>query len=816
MVVKNNNVTTLPNDLLSDSDKIKAFGSLEKWAAAYIESIDSSLFINNDTQADVDMVDIEENLRLIEEGFFDTTKYKHLVNPFAQQVKTSEYKYPIEIRHFDVLSTKVTTLVGEESAKSDYIRVYNRSTGSANKRQEQLGELLYNLAEEKFAVGVNQLNESKGQAPLFNTNNPKEAVVKGYDGSEIKTPDDAVKHINMSAGDIMELNGTAALKWAKDEVNFKFYFVKNYIKFLCSDVICWKVDKLGHKPVLQVVDPRNLTFSLPRDKDFIQDSVRIREIGWGYATDLYAKYHEYLDEDDVREINELKNGSIFSTRFDQNYYMPNGGNTLIREANFEWQTSKRIGIITRWSEAGRPIKDIVHEDYKIDKTVGETIEYIVVPEWWEGVRIGHNIYIKLRPVPGQFERIDHIGKTFSKYVGYRGFYPFLTRGKVYQELRNAIMYLLYVAFLRAKGKGMIVDMSQIPKGKGWTPEKWFYYMDFFGILPINSLERNEKGEKSNFNQWKEYDLSAANVIQGYINTIAFIDNSIDEVFGVTPQREGQTQASETATGVQAAINKSVSVTEIYSIKNLAVNEMVCQKLVDIAQQCLEEGESYNFVAPDTGESLFTVTQGFPYADFSVRAVNSIEDRRKANAVQEILKSAWAQKDTLDLLDLIRAVRSDSIVAMEVVAKEARLRNDANTKQTQEQQNEQQALLMKQQEAMAATQQRLDQMEIDIKRYTIDKRAETDIEVANIRAAAQIGSFRPDVNVDTDNNGVVDAAELDKIKAGNIKTNNDMIKHNEKLQVDVAKHKDKMNLEAIKHQDKMAMDQKKLNKPNAKK
>jgi hypothetical protein len=810
MVVKNNDVTVLPDDLLSDEEKIRAFGSIEEWAIAYVDAIDNTLRYDLDFCGDVNMEDIEENLMLIEEGFFDIKKYKYLVNPFFQQVKESEYKYPIEIKHYDVLSTKITTLVGEESAKSDYIRVYNRSTGSANKRQQQLGELLTQLGEERFAVQVNKMQESKGAKPLFDVNNPKEAVVKASDGSEIKTPQDAIKHINLSAGDIMELNGTAALKWAKDETNYKFKFNKNYIKYLCSDIICWKIDKLVGKPTLEVIDPRRLSFSLPRDKDFIQESSRIREVSWVYATDVHAMYHEYLDDDDLKELNALKNGSsLVDSSISYNFV--SGKNLLVRVASFEWQTTKKIGIVTRWNDAGRPIKDIVHEDYKIDKTTGETIEYIIVPEWWEGVRIGRSIYIKLRPIPGQFERIDHIGKSFSKYVGYRGYYPFLTRGKVYQELRNAIMYLLYVAFLRAKGKGMIVDMAQVPKSKGWTPEKWFYYMDFFGILPINSLERNDKNEKSSFNQWKEYDLSAANVIQGYINTIAFIDNAIDEVFGITPQREGQTQASETATGVQAAINKSVSVTEIFSIKNLAVSEMVCQKLVDIAQSCLEEGESYTFVAPDTGESLFTVAPGFSYADFSVRAVNSIEDRRKANVVQEVLKGAWAQKDTLDLLDLIGVIRSDSIVAMEVIAKEARIRNDENTKAAQEQQTEQQQMLIKQQQALQATIDRLKEMELNIKKYTVDKNSETDIKVAEITAAGRVTSFRPDVDADIDDNGIVDASELEKIKASNVKLMNDMAKHNDKLKVDVIKHKDKMALDSAKHVDKMILENKKLNK-----
>ena len=61
--------------------------------------------------------------------------------------------------------------------------------------------------------------------------------------------------------------------------------------------------------------------------------------------------------------------------------------------------------------------------------------------------------------------------------------------------------------LEKKGKAILIDISQIPKGQGWDIDKWLYYLDMFGVAAINSNEKNSEGERSQFNQFQQFDLT---------------------------------------------------------------------------------------------------------------------------------------------------------------------------------------------------------------------------------------------------------------------------------------------------------------------
>ena len=78
------------------------------------------------------------------------------------------------------------------------------------------------------------------------------------------------------------------------------------------------------------------------------------------------------------------------------------------------------------------------------------------------------------------------------------------------------MYRLELAIARAKGKGRIFDIAQIPRSHGMDIEKWLYYLDIMGIAWINSMEEGKRGERTKFNEFKEFDMTISNTIKQYI------------------------------------------------------------------------------------------------------------------------------------------------------------------------------------------------------------------------------------------------------------------------------------------------------------
>ena len=41
-----------------------------------------------------------------------------------------------------------------------------------------------------------------------------------------------------------------------------------------------------------------------------------------------------------------------------------------------------------------------------------------ITEWWGGVKIGANIYVKLRKLPFQFRDVENVGRAYGRYVGF--------------------------------------------------------------------------------------------------------------------------------------------------------------------------------------------------------------------------------------------------------------------------------------------------------------------------------------------------------------------------------------------------------------
>jgi hypothetical protein len=73
-------------------------------------------------------------------------------------------------------------------------------------------------------------------------------------------------------------------------------------------------------------------------------------------------------------------------------------------------------------------------------------------------------------------------------------------------------------------------------------DRWMYYLKEMGIGFINSFEEGKKGaatgQLAKFNQFQAIDLSLAQSIQQYINTLEYIKQQVYFVSGVTPQRLG--------------------------------------------------------------------------------------------------------------------------------------------------------------------------------------------------------------------------------------------------------------------------------------
>lgn len=766
MVVNFNidNTTSFPSQKLTKAEKIKQYQTVEKWGIAQTESIENVFTFRHNEFTAFGKSQMNENLLLIEEGYFNVNNLQNIEKPYGEKDKA--IRYPIKIEHYDIISTSVNLLKGEQLLRGDRTFVYNKSAGFLNEIQRNQSKLVEELTQQIFANAVNEELQATGYKSNMIVNDPKSPTIFGAKGERLDTVNRISKYVTNTVSNELERNANLALEDIKLRDHLKFKRNKGFTKYFGTGIECYKVTRENGNVKTRVVDPRNIDFDLGRDFDFIEEASIIREEEFIPVSQVYDRYYQYLSEEDIAEIELMKGGgNYYSNRSDS---FRNNGNVFskgtvsgVRVAHFEWQSLRKLGILTTWNEDKRPIKQLIGEDHKIDKKAGETVKWYWVPERWRSIKIGESVYIKIEPIPGQFTSIKDIGKNFSEYVGIRTFYPFVSRLIAYQRLYNVVMFHLRLAFARAKGKAMLVDIHQIPKKLGWKIERWLYYLDIHGIAPINSREKNEHGENSNFNQWKEFDLTLGNQINSYISQLDLIKREVEDISGITRQRKGNVSSSETVGGIERSNTQSTATTEVFNFDHSTVGNNLYQKIIDVSQTCLLDDGPRSYVSPDSTRVLYNLQGlGFRNADLGVHVSDNTRDANNLEQFRATVKESFAQKD-VTLLELVKVIKTNSLAEMEAIAEDAeqRIKELRAEEASQAQELQQQAL--EQQKALQEITNHLKKMELDIKRFEIETESKTDVLVAEIRSAAQVYGFRADINADANNNNVPDIMELAK-------------------------------------------------------
>jgi hypothetical protein len=202
-----------------------------------------------------------------------------------------------------------------------------------------------------------------------------------------------------------------------------------------------------------------------------------------------------------------------------------------------------------------------------------------------------------------------------------------------------------------------------------------------------------------------------------------------EVIGVTPQRMGQQIAQMTATGIEQAAAASYAQTEMFFVQHCDyLMPRVHQMRTDLAQY-------YHATKPSTRLSYITtadekVNFEINGTDLLMRDLNIFcSTTANHRAVLEQLKQMAMQNNTTgaSIYDLGKIVQSDSIAELNNALKASEQKQEQQKQQEQQQQQQmQQEQLQKQQE--------IEKMKLDATAAEKEKDRQTEILIAEIRAA----------------------------------------------------------------------------------
>jgi hypothetical protein len=455
-----------------------------------------------------------------------------------------------------------------------------------------------------------------------------------------------------------------------------------------------------------------------------------------------------------------------------------GKSYMLRVSTIYWKSQRKVGHLTKITQEGDIIQDIVAENYKItDKpfydtsiwkqktkdnlVYGEHIDWIWINEVWGGVKIGPN-----RPA---FWGMNNPGGINPIYLGLNGGrpgrIPFQFKGdatvygcklpvegsvfgdrntrsvslvdlmKPFQIGYNIVNNQIADILVDELGTVIMLDQNALPRhslGEDWGKNnlaKAYVAMKNFQMLPLDTSITNTENAL-NFQHYQVLNLEQTQRLLSRIQLATYFKTQAFEVIGLNQQRMGmQIAQQQTATGVEQAANASYAQTEQYFIQH-SDNLMprVHQMRTDLAQY-------YHSKKPSL--RLQYITGADEKVNFQINGTSLLlrdlnifcTTKTNSRSIMEQLKQLAIQNNTTgaSIYDLGNVIKSESIAELTGVLKKAE--EKANAQKQQEQQH-QQEMQDKQIQADQAALQAANQFKAE----ESEKDRQAQVTVAQIRAA----------------------------------------------------------------------------------
>lgn len=681
---------------------------------------------------------------------------------------------PASFQHVGIENSKINLLLGEYSKRKKEFKAYISANDSEGiSRKEQL--LMEKIKEELTGIIT------------------KESISE----EEIKKRLEALeRYQTYEFQDVAEITANKILKKEWKENDFDFLFLRTFEDLLVSGEEIMYCGVLGGNPVMRRVNPMNL-YTMGGNSMYIEDADIIVEYGYKSIGQIVDDYWDQLSEKDIEFLETGKSDastggggiglnrdiSVYDYYGEQgalSIFHPNEMGTRTFAGAFDtygnvrvlkvcWRSRRKIGKLTYFDQDGQEQYDYVPEDYRINKDLGETIEWIWVNEWMEGTKIADHIYTVMRPVPYASKSIVNKSKGTPPYVGSVN----STNDYKVQSLMDVMKPLTYsydIAYYKReleiatyKGSFTAINSALVPSG--WDPKEWMRYVTvnkFAWLDPTNEILKGPAQGKSAgaFNQLTatQVNIGDPQAIGMYTNLLLDIENTLGKIAGVSGAREGQIQSREAVNNVEREVAQTSHITEKWFAIDTNFRKRVLTKFLECCKYAYKANpKKGQFLLDDMGQQMVMNFDEFVASEYDLHLSNSTNDTQLYNDLRALSQAA-IQNGQATIGDLIAISQSESV---QDIAK--RLEDSARKIREENQKAQEQQMQMQQQQQQMMAQEAQAKREFEVKKH------EDDIAVKReqIEANLAIAAMKEDNNnmrhitgrIDSDSNGIADELDL---------------------------------------------------------
>lgn len=720
-------------------------------------------------------------------GHVDIKDIEKTLNP----EELSDDTIPTSIQHYPIMNPRIDVLVGEEAKRRFDYKAIVTNPDAVNMKQKEMGNVIH-----QKVVELIQSQKSRQEVE-------KELV-------------ELDRYLKYQWKDLREIRANRILNHLFHELKLERVFNHGFKDVLIRGEEYYQADIVAGEPVFHKLDPMKVFYvrsgfsnkiehsdliilddmwSPGQIIDYFHDDLKPGDIAklekhftGGTSKDPFVdednkkKLHAVLvdDEDSINDLIELGRSSGFKI---SNAYDVSGN---IRVLRVYWRGWRKVQKVTYFDDFGDEQVDIFPEDYKVREELGESSKTLWINEWYEGTKVGEDLYLRMRPKPVQYLDLENpsrchpgiTGRTYS--LDSTGTVSLMSKSKNYQYLYDVIHDRLNKLLAANQGKILEMDFASVPNE--WSIDQWIHYFKKMKIAVKDSFKEANKGAATgkiyggiNTASKGYIDLDNSQAIQQYVGLLEFIKLEMSEITGVSDQRLGQIENRETVGGVERSVTQSSHITEWYFAEHDDVKLEALRILLETAKIAYKgKNKKVQHILDDHSIALFEL-DGDQFAEHDYGIV--ITSSTKTQEIEQHLKRL------AEMALSAGAIGFDSVMDIYMSTSLSDIKHKIAHAEQQKREAEQ-AQLQAQQEQLAAQLQataQLEQEKLAMEDIKNQRDNETRIIVESMK---QSGESAPEDN----------SIDYEKLNLDRQKRLDDLNKFNKELSQRKLEHQDKVMLE----------------------
>lgn len=704
----------------------------EKYYKECVDAADTIVGFDIDNGIRASMSEKLSNVNLIN-NIVDPGEVETVLNPY----KLESCKFENTYKNYPLLNSYMSVLLGEERESRFNPLITMSNPDLVNAKMEEMTALINKSVLER--VVANKFSEEEAQAAIQAQS----------------------KWMKFNYRDRRELMASQIIQYGYISQNMKETFSKCFEDILICGEEIGICEIAGGEPILRKGNPLNI-FTLRGSGSYrIEDADIIIELSYVPVGQLIDEFHDELKDSQIKKLEEgyayntsasgrifqrnLRNVPIDLTSWlNQQGGLGNVINASAVEASFFggafdtygnsrklrvlWKGMRKVGILKFYDEEGDMQKTYVDEDYPLNDVEAENVEWIWISEWNEATKLADDIYVKMGPRPVQFRAMDNPSKCRPGVVGNifntsdSKSLSFVSLGKSYQLTYNFFMHKLWEELKTYKGKIAKISTSMIPSN--FTMDQFLFYVDQMKIIFEDEFNEGQKGAAmgklaGNMQRGSgTVEIGDPNVIQNLLGILTFLENRIADIVGITPQRKGAIESRETVGGVERSVKQSsLNTAKYFSIHDDFINRVI-EAYIETAKVAWRDQKfKKQFILSDGSQAILDFDSSqFSESEYGIYSTNSAVDKDMMNTLKSLVQPFMQNQGVLSMVMELYRTQDPAALQRKLEAFEEQL--------MQQQSRNEQAQLALQKE-------QLDREEA-LRRYEIDEKNKTAIEVARIQ------------------------------------------------------------------------------------